>query len=617
MSLGMADATFAPIAIAQSPSNNAALASTDTPTSVEPKKVALNAGSLGSASNAALKVDVLNGAIAIGGPPANRVGAIVRTAERNAIQRLEQPTTRPRNVVPNIRVPQGNNGGAVLKAIMSPGSIYVRAGTGPTAPLAGYQPSTGSLATVESAFTPQRITAFGTLGNEQKVLARSLLADLLPRLEAGTINEAEFNAGVGLVLQAAQRYQPRAATNAMTPGTPVVGATPSGTQATPVSVVPISPSGTPATPVTPKVATPPTASIPPATTDTASPTTSGALPKPTVVAPNRATSAMPYKPGNPITGTISVRPGIDLANLGEFKTVSLAQIAKRTGVPEGELRVLVLVRHGESLANQGKTFAGNNPGVVTATGGFVRPEPGVFTAMPNGEVLPPGGNISLSDLGKQQATAANVLIRNLRDIYPIKTALTSPVFRAQQTSELMTAGQPPFETSQTVPGLGERGMGRNVGNSKTVNRADITRSADINLNAGGRQVGTVGGKKVDGDTAVPPNSEGGVNMARPISDQTGYEDVQIFDGRISSANNSTVLPALVEGGVIETSHQYTIASTLKRIDPQINTMSLGHGIPNGQPLVVIMRVQQQANGQEPKLTVVDAGYYKGNAAIDQ
>ena len=331
--------------------------------------------------------------------------------------------------------------------------------------------------------------------------------------------------------------------------------------------------------------------------------------------PNRSASALPYKPGDPITGAISVRPGINLAKLGEFKTSSLADIAKRTGVPEGELRVLVLVRHGESLANKGNTFAGNNPGVVTQRGGFARPDSGTFTAMPNGEVLPPGGNISLSNLGKQQATDANVLVGNLRALYPIKTAMVSPVHRAQQTFDLMTKGQSPFEVTQTVPRIAERGMGRNVGNSKTTNQTDFTRSTAIKLD-GGRQVGTVGGKKVAGDTAVTPNSEGGVNMARPISDQTGYEDPQTFNGRISLANNETVLPALIKGGVIETSHQYTIAATLKRIDPRIDTMKLGHGIPNGQPLVVFIREQPQADGKPPKLTVVEAGYYRGNAATN-
>jgi uncharacterized protein YjbI with pentapeptide repeats/broad specificity phosphatase PhoE len=268
MSLGIEPA-LTTLVVAQNPSNlNTGVPESGAPANPEPKKGAANAGSLGQPVSADAKSGGLNGAIAIGGPPMRRVGAIVSTAERGAIQRMEQRTP-VRVVVPNIRVPQGSSGGAVLRAILPPGSIYVRTGASPTAPLVGYQPTSESLSVVESSFTPQRITAFGALGNEQKVLARSLLADLLPRLQAGTISEAEFNAGVGLVLQSAQRYQPSvpAQSTAMTSQPvprqpPVVPATPSGTQATAVPVVPGTPRGTQATDVPQAPTSPSTAIVP-------------------------------------------------------------------------------------------------------------------------------------------------------------------------------------------------------------------------------------------------------------------------------------------------------------------------------------------------------------------
>jgi hypothetical protein len=167
--------------------------------------------------------------------PMVRVRAIVRAGERGAIQRMEQRNPA-RVIVPDLRVPQGNAGSTVLRALFPPGSVVVRTSAARTPPLQGYRPTGESLVAVEAAFTPQRIEAFGALGNEQKLLARSLLADLLPRLQAGTIGEAEFNLGVGLVLQAARNYNPPAPTMVPPASAPVVGSTLQGTRV--VDVVP-------------------------------------------------------------------------------------------------------------------------------------------------------------------------------------------------------------------------------------------------------------------------------------------------------------------------------------------------------------------------------------------
>ena len=120
MTPGLAEPTLAAIVVAQitssdMPNTNASGAPASTePATTEPKKVAANAGSLGQPATAAVKNAGLNGAVAIGELPLRRVGAIVRTAERGAIQRMEQRAP-VRVVVPNIRVPQGNSGGETSK----------------------------------------------------------------------------------------------------------------------------------------------------------------------------------------------------------------------------------------------------------------------------------------------------------------------------------------------------------------------------------------------------------------------------------------------------------------------------------------------------------------------
>lgn len=310
-----------------------------------------------------------------------------------------------------------------------------------------------------------------------------------------------------------------------------------------------------------------------------------------------------------IKGKIAVRPGINLGKLEDFKLQTLPAIAQKHAVPEGELRVMVFVRHGESMANKTETFAGNVPGIRTPTG-WVRSQSDAFTSLPNGEVMAPGGQIPLSQLGQQQARDAAPLIQQLRQTYDIKNSSVSPVLRAQETYRLATEGQPRFANSKTVFDLAERGMGAYIGSQKNVHGGNTLNNADIRLD--GRGGGFVGGVKARGDTPVVPTADGGRARAnRPVEDRTGFEDWSTFNGRIGSAFNRTVLPDVVNGSSLQVTHQYSIASQLKRIDPRIDTATLGHGIPNGQPLVVIVRVQQRGTA-EPKLTVLEAGYYRGN-----
>jgi hypothetical protein len=216
----------------------------------EPLAVAL--GSLGKPGAQAL--NKAGGGDRLAELPMVRMRSIVRTSERGATTQMTQGA-RARLAVPDLRVPQGSAGGTVLRGLFPPGAAVVRTSTARTPPLQGYQPTSESLVAIEAAFTPQRIDAFGALGNEQKLLARSLLADLLPRLQAGTISEAEFNLGVGLVLQAARDYAPPTEAvggppaQAQTPRAPVVGDTPQGTRAetpVPAQSVPVTRSVAPA-----------------------------------------------------------------------------------------------------------------------------------------------------------------------------------------------------------------------------------------------------------------------------------------------------------------------------------------------------------------------------------
>ncbi len=308
--------------------------------------------------------------------------------------------------------------------------------------------------------------------------------------------------------------------------------------------------------------------------------------------------------------SVQIRNGVNLATLGEFKLRSLEALSKSYGVPTEQLRVMVYMRHGESVANKGDTFAGGRLGLKTDRGW--RPPPrDAFTSFPNGELMVPGGQIPLSQLGVEQARDGQSLIRQLRDAYNIQTLEISPVLRAQQTAQLATEGQAPFAKVVTLNAIAERGMGGNVHNPKKIAVGDGLQNIDLLLDRSSR--GYIGGPKLAPDTNVIPRP-GISNPNRPVEDTTGFESVGDFEGRQRWAfwrQSGGVASDIYLGNTLQISHQYSIAGQLKAIDPNIDTVALGHGIPNGQPLVVIMRVQPNGTGQ-PSLSVLEAGYYKGH-----
>jgi hypothetical protein len=216
----------------------------------QPERVAF--GSLGQPGAQALTRAGVGGRLAE--LPTVRIRSIVQRGVSGASEQMRQGAPA-RLAVPRLPVPRGSAGGTVLRGLFPPGVAVVTTSAAGPPPLQGYRPTGESLVAIEAAFTPQRIDAFGALGNEQKLLARSLLADLLPRLQAGTISEAEFNLGVGLVLQAARNYAPPTEAvggppaQAQTPRAPVVGDTPQGTPAetpVPAQSVPVARSVAPA-----------------------------------------------------------------------------------------------------------------------------------------------------------------------------------------------------------------------------------------------------------------------------------------------------------------------------------------------------------------------------------
>ncbi len=306
---------------------------------------------------------------------------------------------------------------------------------------------------------------------------------------------------------------------------------------------------------------------------------------------------------------VPIKNGVNFANLGEFKLRSLEALSQAYGVPVEQLRVMVYLRHGESVANKGKTFAGNDIG-LTNDRGWQRPSGNAFTSLPNGELMGPGGQIPLSQLGVEQAQNAQNLVRQLRNAYNIQTLEVSPVLRAQQTAKLVIEGQPPFAKAATLNAIAERGMGGNVHKPKKVAVGDGQQNIDMLLDR--PSSGYIGGPKLAPDTDVVPRP-GAANPSRPVEDRTGFESVRDFEGRQSWAfwrRGGGVASDIYRGNTLQVSHQYSIAGQLKAIDPTIDTMALGHGIPNGQPLVVIFRVEPNGTGQ-PNLSVLDAGYFKG------
>lgn len=274
---------------------------------------------------------------------------------------------------------------------------------------------------------------------------------------------------------------------------------------------------------------------------------------------------------------ITVRNGVNLSDLGEFQPKPIKEIAKENGVPESDVIVLALVRHGESEANKGKTTAGNEIGLRTDRG-FESPHPQQFTSLPSGEVLRPGGQVRLSELGAQQALDAGPTITKLQEMYGFNTAFVSPVLRAQETFNLATDSGSGFETVITVPGLSERGQGGKIGLSK---------------------VGPLPGDEVHSDPS------------RPITDRTGPESIPVFNERIELTFEKTLayLRANGNGNGLFVSHQFTMAAVLHAADPSIDVDKMGHDIPNGTPLVMILH-KKQLNDGTLTYEVLDAGYVR-------
>jgi bisphosphoglycerate-dependent phosphoglycerate mutase len=108
------------------------------------------------------------------------------------------------------------------------------------------------------------------------------------------------------------------------------------------------------------------------------------------------------------------------------------------------------------------------------------------------------------------------------------------------------------------------------------------------------------GQKVAPDPGAVPSEQ-----FRPLTDR-GFEAPEQFDIRLANAFSRDVLPALRQRHLVQVSHQFSIAAQLKAIDPSIDTMKLGHDIPNGKPLVLIMHVSE--SGRSTSFRVIDGGY---------
>ena len=285
----------------------------------------------------------------------------------------------------------------------------------------------------------------------------------------------------------------------------------------------------------------------------------------------------------PFNGSIAIRSGVDLSHPGTMPLRSLDAMSKAYGVPKEELRVLVLVRHGESEANAGKRYAGNEVGIQGTDGGFVDPHPQQFTALPTGEVIRPGGQINLTAKGQQQARDVAPVFLKAKQTWGIGQVQVSPVLRARQTFDLATNDGRGYQSVRIVQGLAERGQGSNIGRSK------------------------------EGSSAPKPGDNLTVPANRPVTDRTGAESVQAFEARIGKTMREQVLPDLItakDGPAIgQFIHQYTASGQLHTLDPSIDTMEVGHHIPNGQPLVIVFRVHAQPSG-DPSLTVLGAGYLR-------
>lgn len=288
----------------------------------------------------------------------------------------------------------------------------------------------------------------------------------------------------------------------------------------------------------------------------------------------------PSLPSKPIK--VAVSPSYNLQDLSrQFVVRPLEEVAHQHGVDTKDLRVLVLVRHGESKYNESALFAGNE--LTLGTG--IATDPNTWYAFPRGpDGKPQGvmqGQVPLTAKGEQQAIDARPVIQQLQQQYGITMALLSPVHRAQDTFNLATEGGRGFDV-RTIPALMERGVGANVAHPKIE-----------------------AGQKVTPDPHAAPSEQ-----FRPLTDR-GFEFPEQFDTRLANAFTLDVLPALKQRHILQVSHQFSIAAQLKAIDPSIDTMKLGHDIPNGKPLVLIMQISE--SGRSTSFRVIDGGFVDPSA----
>jgi broad specificity phosphatase PhoE len=283
--------------------------------------------------------------------------------------------------------------------------------------------------------------------------------------------------------------------------------------------------------------------------------------------------------GNVKKTNVSVAAGVDFVNPGEFKLKSLSDLAKKHGVPEGEIRILGQMRHGQSTANVAgadgvRRYGGNQLGTYDSTGKFV---------VSNQQ-------IDLTATGRGQASEAAPLIRQLHEQYGIHTAIISPAPRSQQTHEPWAVGLK-IDKVFSDPRSIEKGFGT--------------------------YVGTPHQKSPDGGPAQLPTP----SRARPgQATDRGFDTWATFAHRTNQSFKDTYLPALASGAdgkvmTMATTHQYTVAYMLNHIASsagiKINPIEIGKGIPNAQPVVSVFRVYKDGNGIE-QYRLLELGYFKGN-----
>jgi broad specificity phosphatase PhoE len=243
----------------------------------------------------------------------------------------------------------------------------------------------------------------------------------------------------------------------------------------------------------------------------------------------------------------------DLPTIKVTELPTLEALKNKHGA-NGDVRVIVLVRHGESTANKAGTYAGNEIGIHDPKNNtFVDPPANAFIAASDSRgTLPPGGQVTLTAKGQGQALEASTSLKKIKDQYSIKQVYLSPVKRAQDTFNLATNNGNGYEI-QTLPGLAERGQGGNVGRPKQ-------------------------------GQGAPNPADGSINLDRPFTDRTGYEDWSTFEQRVENDFRNNILGK----NTLVVSHQYAMAGILKIIDPQVTTATLGHDIPNGRPLILYL-----------------------------